>query len=52
MSPDRWLAYSGPLCDDPAELRGLPYEEAEVDVPDAADLAGLGDWVFTRDGRA
>lgn len=29
---DRWLAYAGPLSDDPAETRGLT-----VDEPDAGD---------------
>lgn len=40
MTADRWWDYTGPLCDDPAEL-GLPYDEPELDLPDAADLAGL-----------
>lgn len=26
-------------------------DEPEVDRPDAADLAGLGDWLWTRDRR-
>lgn len=35
---DRWDAYSGPLCDDPAERVSEPYVEAEDDGPDWADL--------------
>lgn len=49
MKPD-WDDYSGPLCDDPAELDGLDYvadadgERLEPVLP--------GDWLFTRDDAA
>lgn len=38
---DRWLDYSGPLCDCPGETREVD-DRWEPARPDAFDLAGLG----------
>lgn len=54
MIPDRYgdKDWQGVPCDDPAELVGVDYVEAEDDRPELWEVADLpGTWLFTSEPK-